>query len=129
MGTKVMETTMAPQRLVLSPDRSVIHADGEDLVCITVSTVDPNGLFVPTANDPVEFDVSGPGKILGVGNGDPSSHDLDKSCRRRLFNGLAMLLVQAGRDVGTMTVTARAPHLWTTSTTVKTQRAKQRPSI
>jgi beta-galactosidase len=31
--------------------------------------------MVPTANKEITFTLSGPGKIIGVGNGDPASHD------------------------------------------------------
>lgn len=34
--------------------------------------------MVPTANNNVTFEIAGPGKVLGVGNGDPSSHEPDQ---------------------------------------------------
>ena len=52
---------------------------------------------MPTANLPVEFEISGPGAIIGVGNGDPTSHEPDKGSKRSLFNGLAQVIVQSQR--------------------------------
>ena len=74
--TKV-ETTGAPAAIQLTPDRSTINADGEDVSVFTVSVTDAEGRVVPVAADLVHFELSGPGKILGVGNGDPSCHEPD----------------------------------------------------
>jgi beta-galactosidase len=74
--TKV-ETTGEPAAIQLVPDRATIQADGEDVSVFTVSAVDAQGRRVPVATNQINFDLSGPGKILGVGNGDPSSHEPD----------------------------------------------------
>jgi beta-galactosidase len=72
-----VETTGAPSALRLAADRTTLSADGRDLAVITVSAVDREGRAVPTADAPVDFALSG-GRILGVGNGDPSSHEPDR---------------------------------------------------
>jgi beta-galactosidase len=54
-----------------------IRADGEDIVVYTVSAVDANGRAVPVAQNKINFAIAGAGRILGVGNGDPSSHEPD----------------------------------------------------
>jgi len=75
-GTQV-ETTGAPTAIRLTADRIDLRADGEDLTIVTVAAVDVQGRVVPTANVPVTFNLTGPGRILGVGNGDPASHEPD----------------------------------------------------
>jgi beta-galactosidase len=72
-----IETTGAPSALQLRPDRPAIDANGEDISIITVAVVDKDGRVVPVANHPISFELEGPGRILGVGNGDPSSHEPD----------------------------------------------------
>ena len=74
--TKV-ETTTAPVVVRLTPDRASINADGEDLSIITVAITDAQGRIVPTAGNKVAFALTGPGRIIGVGNGDPSCHEPD----------------------------------------------------
>jgi hypothetical protein len=74
--TKV-ETTGAPAAVRLLPDRLALNADGEDLAVVTVAVVDAQGRVVPTADVPVAFTVAGPGRAIGVGNGDPTSHQPD----------------------------------------------------
>ena len=71
------ETTGQPAAIRLAPDRSSIQAEGTDLSIVTVSIADANGRIVPTANSLVHFKLSGPGRIIGVGNGDPSCHESD----------------------------------------------------
>lgn len=77
MATTKVETTGAPAAMQLQPDRAIINADGEDVSVITVSVRDGQNRVVPVATNLVEFDLDGPGKILGVGNGDPSCHEPD----------------------------------------------------
>ena len=67
----------APASVQLTPNRSTISADGEDVSVITVSVTDAQGRIVPVASNLIQFAVSGAGKILGVGNGDPSCHEPD----------------------------------------------------
>jgi beta-galactosidase len=74
--TKV-ETTGAPAAVQLRPDRATLNADGEDVGVFTVSATDAQGRVVPVAANSIHFELSGPGKILGVGNGDPSCHEPD----------------------------------------------------
>lgn len=71
------ETTGEPAQIQLTPDRQTINADGEDVAVFTVSALDAQGRPVPTARNKINFSVEGAGRILGVGNGDPSCHERD----------------------------------------------------
>ena len=75
--TTRVETTGAPAQVVLAPDRTIINADGTDVAVYTVSVHDAQGRAVPTAANPIKFEVTG-GRIIGVGNGDPVSHEPDQ---------------------------------------------------
>jgi beta-galactosidase len=72
-----IETTGAPAAVQLHPDRPGIDANGEDISIVTVAVVDKEGRVVPVANNLISFELEGPGRILGVGNGNPSSHEPD----------------------------------------------------
>jgi beta-galactosidase len=74
--TKV-ETTGAPVAVQLAPDRATIEANGEDVSVITVAVADAQGHVVPVADNAVSFELEGAGRIIGVGNGDPSCHEPD----------------------------------------------------
>ncbi len=73
-----VETTGAPAVLALQVDRATIHADGRDVAVVTVELRDSAGRRVPAADRKITFTLQGPGRILGVGNGDPSSHEPDR---------------------------------------------------
>ncbi|USU10911.1 beta-galactosidase [Sphingomonadaceae bacterium OTU29THOMA1] len=101
--------------LRLTSDRSTLAGDRRDTVPVTVDAVDARGRAVPGAGTAIRFQVEG-GTILGVGNGDPNSHESDlpgdggRTATRRLFSGLAQVLVQAG-DVARLQLTAEADGL------------------
>jgi beta-galactosidase len=107
-----LETTGTPTSLQIQADRDTIKADGRDLSIMTISALDGTGRLVPYAGNDVAFEVTGPGRIIGTGNGDPSSHEPDKASGRRLFNGLCQLLVQSvDGQPGEIAVKARAAGL------------------
>lgn len=72
------ETTGEPVSVALSADRSTIKSDGEDVSVVTVEVLDDQGRPVPTAGNEVQFSLEGPGRIIGVGNGDPICHEPDR---------------------------------------------------
>ena len=109
--TAKRETAGEPARIVLRPDRTEIAANCGDIAIVTVEIQDAQGRCVPIAGNEISLEVSGPGKLLGVGNGDPSSHEPDKADRRRAFNGLAQAIVQAGKEPGAITLRATSPGL------------------
>jgi beta-galactosidase len=123
------ETAGAAARIVLRPDRSRIFADGEDVSMVTVEIVDAQGRRVPTAGNEVTFQVAGKGKLLGVGNGDPSCHEPDKAGKRSAFNGLAMAIVQALKEAGEIRVTASSAGLESATATISAAPATLRPAV
>ena len=123
------ETTGAPAAILLHPDRLNISANGEDVSMIAVEVVDDRGRMVPTADDLITFTVSGAGRLIGVGNGDPSSHEPDKASQRRVFNGLCMAIIQAGKQAGTITATATASGLKSVTATITCDPATLRPAV
>jgi beta-galactosidase len=115
--TKV-ETTGEPAEVALSPDRSGIGADGSDVSVVAVEVRDALNRIVPTANNEVSFQVTG-GRIIGVGNGNPSSHESDKLTKRKTFNGLCLVLIQSDRMSGPIELTATSPGLQAAHVTIQ----------
>jgi beta-galactosidase len=91
----VMKTTDIASKLTLKADRSVIKADGSDLSFITVTIADKNDLLVPRSNNLVKFEISGPGEIVGVDNGDATSFESFLGKEHKAFNGLALVIVRS----------------------------------
>jgi beta-galactosidase len=84
-GSDIVKTTLAPVNIKLQANRETIKADSKDIALITVQTTDKNNLRVPTASNELSFSIEGPGKIIGVGNGDPTSLEPDQYLERINF--------------------------------------------
>lgn len=82
IGQDVVKTTLSPALVKLQADRPVIKADGRDIAVITVKATDKNKLSVPTAENEIGFSINGPGKIIGVGNGNQTSLEPDQYVER-----------------------------------------------
>jgi beta-galactosidase len=117
----VTETTGDPAAIRLTPDRSLLAADNADLAVVNVAVVDAQGRVVPVAGNKVTFTVTGPVKLIGVGNGDPSSHEPDKACSRSAFNGLAQAIVQTTLKSGKIGLKAESPGLKAASVMLNSQ--------
>ena len=129
--TERRETTGPARKLRLTADRTEITADGQDVAMLTVDVLDAHGRPVPTANHKLAFRISGAGKLIGVGNGDPNSHESDKEPRRSLFNGLAQVIIQSTDGAGTIHVEAveegsTGPSLAPASLTITTRKGAPR---
>lgn len=91
------------------------------------------GYFGRLAN--TVLDSAGPGvespngKIIGVGNGDPSSHEEDKGNVRRAFNGLCMAIVQSTKQAGEIQLLASSPGLDSAETAIACEPAPPRPAV
>ena len=116
--TQTIETTKPASRLVVKADRTLLKADGRDVVVVTIEVQDAKGRVVPDACPVLTFCLEGAGHILGAGNGDPSylgdDHPRQQDCREftiPAFNGLAQVLVQSSRQPSSLTLTAQSEGL------------------
>ncbi|MBB3910740.1 beta-galactosidase GalA [Sphingomonas desiccabilis] len=128
VATAVHETAGAPVALRLTPARTVMAGDGEDVQPITVDAVDARGRHVPTVNRMTQFTVEG-AEIIGVGNGDPNSHEPEQGDRRSLFNGLAQLIVRAAPGKGSITLRATADGLAPARLTIRRLATQVPPQV
>jgi len=109
LGETVMKTAGDPAKLVLTPDRAEIAADGSDLSYVLAEAVDSQGNPCPLADDRVTFKVDGPAEIAGIGNGNPLSMGSFQAPQHELFHGKAMLILRSLRGKpGIAIITASA---------------------
>ena len=123
------ETAGGPAKILFRPDRPRILADGQDVSLVEVQVLDHEGRIVPVADNEIVFELSGPGKIIGVGNGDPSSHEPDKAHKRRAFNGLCMVIVQSAKEPGEMRLRASSPGLEPATLAIASLETTPRPAV
>ncbi|MDP1631688.1 MAG: beta-galactosidase GalA [Caulobacter sp.] len=129
VATERRETAGPPARITLTADRNRIAADAEDVSVITASVVDAAGRPVPGADSLVRFELAGPGAVIGVGNGDPTSLEPDRASQRRLFNGLAMAIVQSDGRPGKLRIKAVADGLKVGEITLACDQSARRPAV
>jgi beta-galactosidase len=116
-----VETTTDPAQVVLNSNCNTLKADGCDVAVIKVAIKDAKGRVVPTANNLVIFSLEGPGRIIGTGNGNPSSHEPDKASQRMAFNGYCLILVQTNKQAGVIKLKASSKTLEGDIVLIKTE--------
>jgi len=115
------KTASDPYRLIIKADRSSINADGKDLSFIEVNIVDKNGVPVPYAKNLVKFSVIGQGFIAGVDSGDPVSMESFKSNQHTALNGKVLCVIQSNGKKGSISLTASADGLQSTTIQITTK--------
>lgn len=132
-GKQVMtvkrETTGAAAKLFIRPDRQEIKADGEDVAMFAVGVQDAQGRVLPITDNEINFRVSGAGKLIGTGNGDPTDHAPDKGNARKAFGGLCMGIVQSTKNGGSITLEVTSPGLASASATIAAKDRTLRPQV
>jgi beta-galactosidase len=112
----VMLTTDKASQLSAFADRPAVHANGTDLIFITVRIEDKNKLLVPRSNNQLNFSIEGPGKIIATDNGDAASHELFQAKSKKAFNGMCLVIVAADKGAtGSFTVKAESKGLKATA--------------
>ena len=108
VATDEVKTAGEAAKIELTADRKNITADGKDLSFITVKITDSKGIAVPNADNLVQFEIEGAGKIVGVGNGNAMSQESAKSNERKAFSGLCQVIIQSTGDKGAVTLKAKS---------------------
>jgi beta-galactosidase len=123
------ETVGGAAKILLRPDRQEILADGQDVSLVEVRVLDKEDRIVPVADNEIMFKLSGTGKVIGVGNGDPSSHEPDKNHKRRAFNGLCMVIIQSAKKPGEIRLEASSPGLEPATSVIECVKVTLRPAL
>jgi beta-galactosidase len=104
--TKEIKTAGEAARIELIADKTNLTADGKDLSFVTARILDKKGNLVPVADNPIEFSITGNGKIAGTDNGYQADTVSLKSPNRKCWKGLALAIIQSTEKKGNITLTA-----------------------
>ena len=127
--TKV-ETTGEAVALKITPDRDSLAGDGRDAIPVTIAAVDAKGRVVPGAAPMVTFKVEGPGKLMGMGNGDPNCHEPEVGPDHSLFHGLGQAIVcSLPGGSGELVLRATAPGIKEASIKMNVSKSDVMPSV
>jgi beta-galactosidase len=117
--TSFVETTNLPSKLKIEPSKTQLLADGKDISVINITVLDKEGREVLDANKMIDFKLFGDAKIIGVGNGDPSSHQadfcMDGKWQRSSFNGKCQVIIQSTKTKGKLRFEAILDGLYLTT--------------
>jgi len=115
---KTIHTAGPAAKLVVSADRNIVHAGGNDLCFVTVKVVDKNGNMVPDADHLIKFELQGNAAIAGVDNGSPVSMESFKANSRKAFNGMCLAVIAPDGKPGSISLKANAEGLSSASVTI-----------
>ena len=107
IGEAVQRTAGKAVRLVAEAENDVVKANGEDLIFVTVSASDKNGILVPTCNNDLIFSVSGEASFEATCNGDATSLQSFKQPEMKLFNGQLVVILRTTNKAGKLTLTVK----------------------
>lgn len=106
-----IKTAGKPVKIRLTPDRTTIASDGNDLSFVTVELLDKDGNIVPDADQLVKFTLEGEGSIAGTDNGDQNDHVSLKKPERHMFYGKCLAIVQSTNKAGNIILKAKVEGL------------------
>lgn len=109
--SQTSKTPGAPQQVRLTPDRAVLRADGRDLSFVTLEVLDREGNPCPRAAILQFFEVSGPGRLRALCNGDATDHTPFSSNYMKTFSGKLVAVVETTGEEGEITIRASGSKL------------------
>jgi beta-galactosidase len=98
-------------RVELVSDVSRVSADADGIAQIEFRIVDRNGVRVPTANNEITFEIEGPARALGIGNGDLSDVVPGPGLVHRAYQGRGLAILQSTGAPGSIVIRASSPGL------------------
>lgn len=102
----------------------ILCSNTRDLAFIEISALDTDGTEVSNAQNRVSVTVTGPGRLVGLDNGDSSDLDSYKASSRRLFGGKLLAIIQTTDAEGEIVVTATSNGLESATYTLKSIKDK-----
>ncbi len=91
-------------KLVLTPEKSELNADGRDLCYLEITGRDEDGHFVANGRNRVRVEVTGEGRLVGLDNGDSTDYEDYKVNTRRLFSGKLIAVIESTKSAGDIIV-------------------------
>ena len=103
-----LKTAGEPARLRLTPDRTVMTADGQSLTFVTIEVLDKNGILVPEAAIDCEAIIKGQGQLLAFASADLKDTEPYTSPRSKTWKGRALLVVRSTQKKGSVNVSIKS---------------------
>ena len=113
-----LKTSGSPASLRLTPDRAVIHADGQDLAYVSVELLDQDGNLCVNATNSVSFSLTGGGKLVALASANIYNTESFQGTQHAAYQGRLLAVVKASAAAGTAHLQATAQGLAAAETDV-----------
>ena len=120
--SKVLKTAAQAAKINLSPDRTQILADGQDLSYVTVEITDKNGIIQPNAENRLQFTLKGPGVIVGLDNANLKDADPYSGNKRKAWHGRALVIIKSAGEKGDIKLTVSSAGLPDANATIRVKK-------
>jgi beta-galactosidase len=120
-GQDVLYTAEKQKKLLLSPEKNLLRADGQDLLFLPIEITDENGVRKNIDNMEVTVRVEGPAVLAGLGNANLKQESLTPYTgdSARVFGGRALAILRSTTEAGRITVHVFAEGIDPAAITVK----------
>ncbi len=120
VNESILRTAAPAQTINMLADRSQINADGQDLSYVQITLTDANGILNPKADNLIKFSIDGPGEIIAVGNGMPTSLESYQAPQRKAWQGKCLVIIKSIKSQGKIVLKAAADGLTAATVTIET---------
>lgn len=115
IATDIKKSFKDAKKIRLTPDKTILKANGKDIIFVEISMEDEDGNPVENANNRVFVSVTGAGKLIGLDNGNSTDYDQYKGTSRRLFSGKLMALIGSTFETGKISISVSSKGMETVS--------------
>ena len=112
----LLATAGAPAKIRIVPEKTVMKADGHDLIYAGIEIVDKDGMIVPDAEISLTVNLTGPAYLAGFGTGNPVTDEDYTDNGTKSFRGRASAVLRASRENGQVILTVSGEGLPTAKT-------------
>lgn len=109
-----LSTTKAPAKLILTPEKTVMCADGHDAAYVRIEIADEDGRPVPDAVLKIKASVEGAGYLAGFGTGNPVTDENYTESETVTYYGSALAIIRSGYEEGNYVLKVECPELGVT---------------
>lgn len=112
-------------KLVLTPEKMELNADGRDLCFLEITGVDEEGHFVANGRNRIKVEVTGEGRLIGLDNGDSTDYEDYKINSRRLFSGKLIAVIESTKKAGDIKITVSSKGIEEEAIVIKSLTCKE----
>ena len=104
-----MRTAEGATELCLRPDRTTLHADGQNLCYLAIDLTGRDGITKSSEDVPITVMVSGAGSLLALGSAKPNMGECFTEKTHTTYYGKALAVIRAGDSAGKIQIKVSAP--------------------